>query len=128
VHRDLLYGFGWRDSGGNQVATNAALSTQGGCISCECHQPALGVTRWCHRYSRGAAPATIAISPASPLMVAPHHRPASKFAFMAQPLPSGLDELNLESDGDIVANQNAASLQGRVPRQAEVLTIDFCGR
>src|ERR1700745_3856990 len=40
----------------------------------------------------------------------------------------GLHELDIESDSDLVANQNAASLEGSVPGQSEILTIDLCGR
>ena len=40
----------------------------------------------------------------------------------------GLHEFDIESDGDLVANENAASLEGSVPGQSEVLTIDLCGR
>src|SRR5579864_9358659 len=40
----------------------------------------------------------------------------------------GLHELDIESEGDLVANENAASLEGSVPGQSEVLTIDLCGR
>src|SRR5580693_6374595 len=49
------------------------------------------------------------------------------------PLPSeatqlGLHELDIESDGDLVANENAASLEGSVPGQSEVLAINLRGR
>jgi len=40
----------------------------------------------------------------------------------------GLHEFDIESDGDLVANENAASLEGSVPGQSEVLTIDLCAR
>src|ERR1700746_2169094 len=39
----------------------------------------------------------------------------------------GLHELDIESDGDLVTNQNAAGLEGGVPGQSEVLSIDLCG-
>src|SRR5271169_1257683 len=42
--------------------------------------------------------------------------------------PSGLHELNLQGDGDLVTNQNAAGLEGRIPGQPEVLSVDLCGR
>src|SRR5579863_9508236 len=38
----------------------------------------------------------------------------------------GLHELDIESDRDLVTNQNAAGLESSVPVQAEVLTIDLC--
>jgi len=41
---------------------------------------------------------------------------------------SGLHKLGIESDGDLVANENAASLECSIPGQAEVLSVDFCGR
>ena len=37
----------------------------------------------------------------------------------------GLHEFDIESDGDLVANENAARLEGSVPGQSEVLTIDL---
>jgi hypothetical protein len=39
---------------------------------------------------------------------------------------SGLHELDLENDGDLVSNENAAGLEGGVPGQAEVLSVDLC--
>src|SRR5580704_18061859 len=39
---------------------------------------------------------------------------------------SGLHELNLERDGNLVANEDAAGLQRGVPRQAKVFTVDLC--
>ena len=43
-------------------------------------------------------------------------------------LPSGLHELNIQSDGDFVANQNAARFERSVPSQAEVPAIDLGDR
>src|ERR1700731_2420038 len=40
----------------------------------------------------------------------------------------GLHELYIESDGDLVADQNATSLECSVPGQAEVLAVDLCAR
>jgi hypothetical protein len=40
----------------------------------------------------------------------------------------GLHKLNIESDGDLVTNQDAAGLEGRIPGQAEVLSIDLRDR
>jgi len=40
----------------------------------------------------------------------------------------GLHELDLESDGDLVADQNAPGLERSVPGQAEVLAIDLRSR
>src|ERR1700719_4335252 len=40
----------------------------------------------------------------------------------------GVHEFAIESDGGLLANDNAASLEGSVPGQSEVLTIDLCGR
>src|SRR5258708_28112233 len=37
------------------------------------------------------------------------------------------DELRIETDGHILAYQDAASFQGRVPGEAEILAIDFGG-
>src|ERR1700687_3780307 len=39
-----------------------------------------------------------------------------------------LHELDIERDGHLVANQNAAGLERRVPGQAEVFTVDLRGR
>src|SRR4029077_130216 len=47
-------------------------------------------------------------------------------AFTARQL--GLYELGIESDGDLVADEDAASLEGSVPSQPEVLSVDLCGR
>src|ERR1700686_1325289 len=48
-------------------------------------------------------------------------------------VPGGLDnlsfhELDVERDGHLVANENAAGLERRVPGQAEVFAIDLRGR
>src|SRR5246127_1997234 len=40
----------------------------------------------------------------------------------------GLHELDIEGDGDLVPNQNAAGLEGGIPGQAEVLPVDLCAR
>ena len=40
----------------------------------------------------------------------------------------GLHELDIESNGDLVSNENSASLEGSVPGQAEVLSVDLCDR
>jgi hypothetical protein len=40
----------------------------------------------------------------------------------------GLYELNVESDGDFITNENAARLEGSVPGQSEVLSVDLCAR
>ena len=42
-------------------------------------------------------------------------------------LLGGLDELHVEGDGNLFAHQEAAGLESRVPRQAVVLAVDFCG-
>jgi len=47
-------------------------------------------------------------------------------AFAARQL--GLHELDIESDGDPVTYENAAGLEGGVPSQTKVLTIDLCDR
>src|SRR6202795_3004110 len=39
-----------------------------------------------------------------------------------------LHELDVERDGHLVANENAAGLKRRVPGQAEVFTVDLRGR
>src|SRR5882762_8116454 len=39
-----------------------------------------------------------------------------------------LHELDVERNGHLVANENAAGLKCRVPGQAEVLTVDLSGR
>jgi hypothetical protein len=49
-----------------------------------------------------------------------------EFLFRAREL--GLHELCFESNGDLVADQNATSLERSVPRQAEVLAVDLCAR
>ena len=36
----------------------------------------------------------------------------------------GLHELSVQSDGDVVAHQNSASLESCIPGQTEVLAID----
>jgi MarR family transcriptional regulator, 2-MHQ and catechol-resistance regulon repressor len=41
---------------------------------------------------------------------------------------SSLHELDIESDGHIVTDQNAAGLEGSVPSQAEILSVDLGGR
>ena len=41
---------------------------------------------------------------------------------------SGLHELDLDGDGDLVTNENSTGLEGSIPRQAEVLTADLCAR
>jgi hypothetical protein len=40
----------------------------------------------------------------------------------------GLHELSLESDGHLLTNEYAASFQGSVPGQTEILPIDLCCR
>src|ERR1700685_2373425 len=40
----------------------------------------------------------------------------------------GLHELDIESYGDVVTDQNAASLECSVPRQSEVFAADLCAR
>ncbi len=37
-------------------------------------------------------------------------------------------ELDIEGDGDLVTNENAAGLEGSVPRQAEVLSVNLRDR
>ena len=44
------------------------------------------------------------------------------------PRQLGLHELDIESDGHLVTNQNTAGLEGSVPGQAEVPSVDLCGR
>ncbi len=38
-----------------------------------------------------------------------------------------LDELDVESDDYVFADENAAGFEGRVPGQSEVLAVDFGG-
>jgi hypothetical protein len=38
-----------------------------------------------------------------------------------------LHELDIESNSDLVSNEDSAGLEGSVPGQAEVLPIDLCG-
>ena len=52
------------------------------------------------------------------------HRREPQFDLEERSGPSGLHELDIERDGDLVTNQNAAGLERSVPRQAEVLAID----
>jgi len=40
----------------------------------------------------------------------------------------GLHELDVESNGDLVTDQNATCLECSVPRQAEILAVDLCAR
>jgi hypothetical protein len=40
----------------------------------------------------------------------------------------GLHELHIESDGDLVSNEDSAGLEGSVPGQAEVLSVNLCDR
>src|SRR5579863_7314954 len=37
-----------------------------------------------------------------------------------------LDELDFEADGNILADEDAARFERRVPGEAEVLAVDFC--
>ncbi len=41
-------------------------------------------------------------------------------------LPLCLYEFSLQSDGDIITNKDAAGLEGSIPGQAEILSIDLC--
>jgi hypothetical protein len=52
--------------------------------------------------------------------------PVAALLWMAPRL--GLHELDIESDGNLVSNQNAAGLEGGVPGQAEVFSVDLCTR
>ena len=38
---------------------------------------------------------------------------------------SGLDELEIEREGNFFADENSAGFEGGVPREPEVLAIDF---
>jgi hypothetical protein len=38
-------------------------------------------------------------------------------------VPGSRHELDIESDGHLVANQNAAGLEGNVPSQTEILPL-----
>src|ERR1700733_3767649 len=40
----------------------------------------------------------------------------------------GLHELDIESDGDLISNENSAGFEGSVPGQTEVLSVDLCDR
>jgi len=40
----------------------------------------------------------------------------------------GLHELSVESNGHFLTHENATSLKGSVPGQAEILAIDLCAR
>jgi hypothetical protein len=57
--------------------------------------------------------------------IAPAERIGNR-AFTARQL--GLHELDIESESDFVTNQNAPGLKGGVPGQAEVFSVDLCGR
>jgi hypothetical protein len=57
--------------------------------------------------------------------VAPAKRNGNR-AFTATRL--GLCELDIESDRNLVTNQNSAGLEGSIPGQAKVFSVDLCGR
>ena len=52
---------------------------------------------------------------------------AAAYSCFRSDLLGCLDELHVESDRDLFAHQDAAGLEGRVPRQPEVLAVDLGG-
>jgi len=62
------------------------------------------------------------------LAKAEQHPPHHVVNLERDPHDSGLHELNVEADGDFIADKNAAGLQRSIPSQAEVLTVELGGR